>query len=82
MNSPETQAFIETAQGLIRQQSTATLLTQGIRETYESEVDKRASETGINVTRSEQAETTNVSPALFVTDSKNWRENPQWEEEI
>ncbi|MCV5664790.1 hypothetical protein OFN50_37770, partial [Escherichia coli] len=45
-------------------------------------MDKRASETGINVTRSEQAETTNVSPALFVTDSKNWRENPQWEEEI
>ena len=48
LNCPETQAFIETAQGLIRQQSTATLLTQGIRETYESEVNKRASETGIN----------------------------------
>ncbi|BCB42538.1 aldehyde dehydrogenase [Vibrio alginolyticus] len=82
LNSPETQAFIETAQGLIRQQSTATLLTQGIRETYESEVDKRASETGINVTRSEQAEVANVAPVLFVTDSKNWRKNPQWEEEI
>ncbi|EVU20545.1 NADP-dependent fatty aldehyde dehydrogenase domain protein, partial [Vibrio parahaemolyticus V-223/04] len=81
MNTPETQAFIETAQALIRQQSPSTLLTQGIRETYENEVVKRAADQGINVTYS-QAESPNVASALFVTDSQNWRTNPEWEEEI
>lgn len=74
LNTPETQAFIETAQALIRQQSPSTLLTQGIRETYENEVVKRAADQGINVTYS-QAESPNVASALFVTDSQNWRTN-------
>ncbi|HGS5663926.1 TPA: aldehyde dehydrogenase (NADP(+)) [Vibrio parahaemolyticus] len=81
LNTPETQAFIETAQALIRQQSPSTLLTQGIRETYENEVVKRAADQGINVTYS-QADSPNVASALFVTDSQNWRANPEWEEEI
>ncbi|MDF4805140.1 aldehyde dehydrogenase (NADP(+)), partial [Vibrio parahaemolyticus] len=81
LNTPETQAFIETAQALIRQQSPSTLLTQGIRETYENEVVKRAADQGINVTYS-QADSPNVASALFVTDSQNWRTNPEWEEEI
>ncbi|MGR5131680.1 aldehyde dehydrogenase (NADP(+)) [Vibrio alfacsensis] len=81
LNTPETQAFIETAQTLIRKQIPATLLTQGIKQNYQSEVEKRSSDAGINVTFSD-AQSPNVASALFVTDSKNWRENSSLEEEI
>lgn len=81
LNTPETQAFIETAQALIRQQSPSTLLTPGIRDSYQSQVISRGSDDGIDVTFS-QAESPCVASALFVTSSKNWRKHPAWEEEI
>lgn len=81
ISSPETQAFIETAQVLVRQQSPSTLLTHGIKDNYQSEIENRSADKGITVTYSE-AQLPNVPAALFVTDSKHWRNNPAWEEEI
>ncbi|MDK9780677.1 aldehyde dehydrogenase (NADP(+)) [Vibrio sp. B172a] len=81
LNTPETQAFIETAQALIRQQSPSTLLTPGIRDSYQSQVVSRGSDDGIDITFS-QAESPSVASALFVTSSENWFKHPAWEEEI
>ncbi|GAA5646662.1 aldehyde dehydrogenase (NADP(+)) [Vibrio proteolyticus] len=81
LNSPQSQAFIETAQTLIRRQPSVTLLTQGIADSYRQYTTQRAADPSLSVCTTPEA-ATDIAPMLFVTSAQQWQQNPQWEEEI
>lgn len=81
VDSDPASAFIESAQTQLLAHTPHTLLTPSIRSSYCEQSKHRASEAGLMCTTQDQ-DFTEVTSALFVTDSDAWRTNPKWEEEI
>jgi len=57
-----------------------TMLTSGIKRNYLEQSEKRAQQKGLSLTQSTPDQ--GVPSKLFETTSEEWRNNPQWQEEI
>ncbi|MCG9752162.1 aldehyde dehydrogenase (NADP(+)) [Vibrio brasiliensis] len=76
----ETEQFLQTVRQGIAAQQGQTMLTYGIKRNYLEQSEKRAQQQGL--TRTQSTPEQGVPAILFETTSNDWRNNPQWQEEI
>lgn len=75
-----TEQFMQLVRQGIASQQGQTMLTCGIKQNYLEQSEKRASQKGLTHTQSSPEQ--GVPAILFETTSLDWRNNPQWQEEI
>lgn len=75
-----TEQFIQLVRQGIANQQGQTMLTGGIKQNYLDQSEKRALQKGLTHTQSSPEQ--GVPAILFETTSLDWRNNPQWQEEI
>ncbi|MFM2587818.1 aldehyde dehydrogenase (NADP(+)) [Vibrio sp. TBV020] len=78
--SDATEKFLATVRDGITQQPGQTMLTCGIKQNYLIQSEERANQRGL--TRTQSQPESGVPSMLFETTSDEWRNNPQWQEEI
>ncbi|KOO15212.1 aldehyde dehydrogenase [Vibrio xuii] len=78
--SEASDAFIATVRQGIKQQPGQTMLTSGIKHNYLVQSEERANQSGLIRTQSHPDN--GVPSMLFEATSDEWRNNPQWQEEI
>jgi len=78
--SDATEKFLATVRDGIAQQPGQTMLTCGIKQNYLIQSEERANQRGL--TRTQSQPKSGVPSMLFETTSDEWRNNPQWQEEI
>lgn len=72
--------FLRLVREGISSQPGQTMLTAGIKRTYLEQSEIRAQQSGL--TRTQSTSQQGVPAMVFETTSKEWRNNPQWQEEI
>ncbi|MCZ4292872.1 aldehyde dehydrogenase (NADP(+)) [Vibrio sinaloensis] len=75
-----TEQFMQLVRQGIASQQGQTMLTCGIKQNYLEQSEKRALQKGLTHTQSSPEQ--GVPAILFETTSLDWRNNPQWQEEI
>ncbi|MGD8116023.1 aldehyde dehydrogenase (NADP(+)) [Vibrio sp. TRT 29B02] len=75
-----TEQFMQLVRQGIANQQGQTMLTGGIKQNYLDQSEKRALQKGLTHTQSSPEQ--GVPAILFETTSLDWRNNPQWQEEI
>ncbi|GLO63792.1 aldehyde dehydrogenase [Vibrio sp. MACH09] len=75
-----TEQFLSHVKQGIQAQPEQTMLTSGIKQNYIQQCQQRAAQSGLAQTRSSQHH--DVAAMVFETNAIQWRDNPQWQEEI